>query len=330
MALRDVKLDWYKVLGHPPALQPFPTAARAGAAAAAAAAATAPSPPVPLLAGYTGHAYSFCDGSYQPASTTTATLAGCAAKCTSAGCWCFDHGSAAPEGNGTCRLTLNDTKIDASSNGLLAYVSAKAPHPPPPPAAVYVGTLGACPWLASEFDLSACNLHLGEESHCVVVRNGSIIAAGNGTRGAIYALYELADAVLGVDPWWRFTQHAPEYLGSVELPDTFASIVPPPAFKYRGVFTNDEDLLGYFRRDPAAKSVFDLRTWDSIYETLLRAKANMIIPGTTPNPDDPTMASLPDNSVNPFLPPRICSRPLVDLLHPPLDGVGPEDDAAYQ
>ena len=27
-------------------------------------------------------------------------------------------------------------------------------------------------------------------------------------------------------------------------------------------------------------------TWDTIYETLLRAKANMVIPGTSPNPDE--------------------------------------------
>ena len=49
-------------------------------------------------------------------------------------------------------------------------------------------------------------------------------------------------------------------------------------------------MLGYFRRDPAGESVFDLRTWDTIYETLLRNKANMIIPGTSPNPDEPSLA----------------------------------------
>jgi hypothetical protein len=62
--------------------------------------------------------------------------------------------------------------------------------------------------------------------------------------------YELADKVLGVDPWWRFTQNTPEYLGQIELATSFESIVPPPVFEYRGIFTNDEDLLGYFRRDP--------------------------------------------------------------------------------
>ena len=103
---------------------------------------------------------------------------------------------------------------------------------------------------------------------------------------AIYALYTLAEHVLGVDPWWRFTDHAPPYLGAISLPHGFKVVVKPPAFKYRGVFTNDEDLLGYFRHDPLSESVWDIRTWDTLYETLLRAKANMVIPGTSPNPDE--------------------------------------------
>ena len=116
--------------------------------------------------------------------------------------------------------------------------------------------------------------------------NGSIVATGNTTRGAIYALYTLAEKVLGVDPWWRYTDHAPVYQGAITLAENFRVVVPPPAFKYRGVFTNDEDLMGYFRLDPMGESVWDLRTWDNLYETLLRAKANMIIPGTSPNPDE--------------------------------------------
>jgi hypothetical protein len=135
--------------------------------------------------------------------------------------------------------------------------------------------------------LSPCQLHKGEEAHCVLLTaNGSIVATGNGTRGAIFALYALAETVLGVDPWWRITDHAPAYRGSVPVPAGFRAIFAPPAFRYRGVFMNDEDLLGYFRSDPLGESVFDLRTWDTIYETLLRAKANMIIPGTSPNPDE--------------------------------------------
>jgi len=200
LALRDVQLDWYRVLGHPPPVQSYP-------------------------------------------------------------------------------LRI-DTDVTA----------ADTVQPPPPPytgPVVYFGTLENAPWLQSFAELSGCDLAAGEEAHCVfVTANGSIVATGNGTRGAIYALYEFSEKVLGVDPWWRFTDNAPAYVGTIELAAEFKSIVRPPAFTYRGVFTNDEDLLGYFRLDPAGETVFDLYTWNQIYETLLRAKCNMIIPGTTPNPDE--------------------------------------------
>ena len=84
----------------------------------------------------------------------------------------------------------------------------------------------------------------------MVVRNGSLIATGNTTRGAIYALYTIAEELLKVDPWYHFSQQDPAFLGSLEVDDGLAIVVPPPAFTYRGIFNNDEDLLGYFRADP--------------------------------------------------------------------------------
>lgn len=202
LALRDVQLDWYRVLGHPPAIQTYP-------------------------------------------------------------------------------LGVTDTVAVNASSAVLVGGGARPPPPPPYTGpVVYFGTLENAPWLTS-FDLSACKLDSGVEAHCVIATtNGSIVATGNSTRGAIYALYEFAEKILGVDPWWRFTDNTPQYLGSIEVDPGFTSIVKPPAFVYRGVFTNDEDLLGYFRLDPAGESVFDLSTWNQIFETLLRAKCNMIIPGT--------------------------------------------------
>ncbi len=55
------------------------------------------------------------------------------------------------------------------------------------------------------------------------------------------------------------------------------------------MFTNDEDLLGYFRSDPLGETVFDIKTWDNIYQTILRNKMNMIVPGTTPYPDEKSL-----------------------------------------
>eukprot|EP01062_Namystynia_karyoxenos_P065311 TRINITY_DN5879_c0_g1_i1.p1 TRINITY_DN5879_c0_g1~~TRINITY_DN5879_c0_g1_i1.p1 ORF type:complete len:843 (+),score=292.85 TRINITY_DN5879_c0_g1_i1:230-2530(+) len=173
-------------------------------------------------------------------------------------------------------------KVLGYTPALTAYPGQLTPGAP----ALYVGTLGSCPWLAEQFDLSSCELWRGAEAHCVVEANGSVVATGNGTLGAVFALYTLSEVLLGVDPWYRFTERQPPYRPSITVPEGYATVVPPPFFRYRGAFTNDEDLLGYFRPDPLAESVFDMRTWDNIYETLLRMKANMVVPGTSTNPDE--------------------------------------------
>jgi hypothetical protein len=149
--------------------------------------------------------------------------------------------------------------------------------------AVYMGTLDS-PWLSTLFDLSSCNL-VGAESHCVIEQNVSLVATGNTTRGAMYT-----EELMGVDPWYRFSFNQPSFRGRIYVPDGFAPIHAPPAFKYRGLFTNDEDMLGYLRSDPLGKSLLDLRTASELYETILLNKANFVIPGTTTNPDKPHIA----------------------------------------
>ena len=74
------------------------------------------------------------------------------------------------------------------------------------------------------------------------------------------------------------------------MPEGFASVHKPPAFKYRGVFTNDEDMLGHLRPDPLGQGLFGLETANQLYETILRNKANLIVPGTTTNADEPHIA----------------------------------------
>ena len=46
----------------------------------------------------------------------------------------------------------------------------------------------------------------------------------------------------------------------------------PPTFKHRTVFLNDEELLGFFRRDPLGEQIFDPSTVDAILQTLLRVR----------------------------------------------------------
>ena len=111
---------------------------------------------------------------------------------------------------------------------------------------VYMGTVAAAPWLAS-FDLAGCLT--GWESHCVksfpAGANGtagypSIVATGEGARGAIYGAFSFSEDVLNVNPWALFTDDPPAYVGSLTLNDTLSLVFPSPQYTWRGLFFNDE------------------------------------------------------------------------------------------
>ena len=137
----------------------------------------------------------------------------------------------------------------------------------------------------------------GLEAHCVLAAadggNGlpAIYASGSTARGAIFAWYSFSEAVLGVNPLYRFTDDLPAFLAApIAVADDLALVFPPPRFAVRSWFINDEDLLAGHRADPMGEAVFDLVMWDAICETLLRIKGNAMIPGTNPFPDEASLA----------------------------------------
>ena len=106
-------------------------------------------------------------------------------------------------------------------------------------------------------------------------------------RGTIYAIYQFSQTVLGVDPMYLWTDKQPEKRNSITLPADFARVYPKPVFRYRGFFPNDEDLLtGWIPAAKGEKTGISLKVWDNIFETTLRLKGNMIVPGTWIFPDD--------------------------------------------
>ena len=146
------------------------------------------------------------------------------------------------------------------------------------------------PWLKA---LAPAACYAGWETHCVVALPtttygyAAVVATGTGKRGAIFGAYTFSEKVLGVNPWWIINDDPPVYVGpSLTIPDTFSVLVPTPFYKYRAPFTNDEDLLGGFRRSPTGGAVFDEKTWDDQFQTGLRLKVNMWLVGTVPNPDE--------------------------------------------
>ena len=118
-------------------------------------------------------------------------------------------------------------------------------------------------------------------------RQHVICLVGADMRGTIYAIYEFSQRVLGIDPMYLWTDKQPAKRVSIALPADFTHTYPSPVFKYRGFFPNDEDLLtGWVTPKKGEQTGIALSTWDMVFETILRLKGNMVVPGTWIFPDD--------------------------------------------
>jgi hypothetical protein len=114
-----------------------------------------------------------------------------------------------------------------------------------------------------------------------------VCLTGADMRGTIYAIYEFSQSYLGVDPMYLWTDKQPAKRASITLPADFAHTFPKPVFKYRGFFPNDEDLLtGWVVPPKGEQDGIALSVWDQVFETILRLKGNMVVPGTWTFPDD--------------------------------------------
>lgn len=116
----------------------------------------------------------------------------------------------------------------------------------------------------------------------------AVVLTGPDLRGTLYAIYQFSQDYLGVDPMYYWTDRQPPRRSRIVLPDSLARAFPPPVFKYRGFFINDEDLLtGWAPGEKKDHSGISLAVMSKIYETILRLKGNMVVPGTWIFPTDP-------------------------------------------
>jgi len=116
----------------------------------------------------------------------------------------------------------------------------------------------------------------------------TIVLAGADMRGAIYAIYQFSQQFLGVGPMDYWTDHRPPRRAAIEIPANFHHSWPPPVFRYRGFFINDEDLLtGWAPGEKTDHTGISLAVWNKVFETVLRLKGNIIVPGTWIFPNDP-------------------------------------------
>ena len=125
------------------------------------------------------------------------------------------------------------------------------------------------------------------ESYCIDAEAGRVRIRGADELGVIYGIYRFSHDILGVDPYWYFKDLEPEPREAVAVPlGTPRS--KPAAFRYRGWFVNDEDLLTEWKEGggtryidyPFYGQVTHLDVIDRVFEALLRAGGNLVIPAS--------------------------------------------------
>jgi len=141
---------------------------------------------------------------------------------------------------------------------------------------IRLATMGNGPLPAA---IDAAALRGQWESYRVVTAPRTVWLVGSNPRGTAFAAYTLSER-LGVDPLYLWTGYVPEHRDPLILMATrFAQ--GPPAFRYRGFFHDDEDILprpfdarGY----PLQTGDVPLTWYRRFFETALRLRMNMVAP----------------------------------------------------
>lgn len=127
----------------------------------------------------------------------------------------------------------------------------------------------------------------------------AFVIAGSDTRGTAYGVFTLSEKI-GVSPWYWWADVPVKKKNKLIISQN-EFISTSPSVKYRGIFINDEDwgLLPWATNtfEPEKKNIGP-RTYEKVFELLLRLKANFLWPamhpGTEPfyiDPENAKMAS---------------------------------------
>ncbi len=122
------------------------------------------------------------------------------------------------------------------------------------------------------------------ESFKIQQKEENVIITGSDVRGTVYGIFELTER-LGVSPWqwWADVVPAKKEILDIHIPTE--GITESPSVEYRGIFLNDED----WGLQPWAAKTFEPetgdigpKTYEKIFQLLLRLKANTIWPAMHP------------------------------------------------
>jgi hypothetical protein len=137
------------------------------------------------------------------------------------------------------------------------------------------------------------------ESYRVEARGSRLVIEGGDARGTMFGVYAFAARYLQVDPLWYWSGREPAKRTELTWPSVLI-VAASPAFKFRGWFINDEDLLTFWK--PGGKRALPYKfysnmmhreTLRAVAEALVRSRYNLVIPASfidILNPEEEALA----------------------------------------
>ncbi|WP_086603921.1 glycosyl hydrolase 115 family protein [Streptomyces swartbergensis] len=159
---------------------------------------------------------------------------------------------------------------------------------------VMVGTIGASPVIdrlvrRRRLDVSRVEGRWEASVTQVVDRplpgvDRALVIAGSDRRGTVYGVYDTSERI-GVSPWYWWADVPVVRRDTVTVP-AGPFVRHEPAVRYRGIFINDEqNLTTWSHRTQEPDKNIGPRTYERVFELLLRLKANYLWPAMHPYSD---------------------------------------------
>ncbi len=144
---------------------------------------------------------------------------------------------------------------------------------------ILVGTVAHLAELDAKADIAKMQAEDGtyrKEAFLIQEKNGELLIAGTDRRGTIYGMYDFCEW-LGVSPWYFFADVLVRRRSEAVIPENFCK-VDYPSVEYRGIFINDEEELEHWVWRYMGEETIGVKTYEKIFELLLRLKINYIWP----------------------------------------------------
>lgn len=144
---------------------------------------------------------------------------------------------------------------------------------------ILIGTIGVSEQFDSLVNVSKLwdeNGSLRREAYLHCVSDGRLIIAGSDRRGTVYGIYELCGQ-LGVSPFYFWADVPVKECRHIRFAGDYEKI-DYPSIEYRGIFINDEEELEAWAKKHMDEKTIGVKTYEKIFELILRLKGNYIWP----------------------------------------------------